>query len=146
MSAAATVLNEVSIAEEQLRAFNNREWAALRKLAHPDFIYREFDRPVPINGPDDAIAAFQKWVEAFPDMNGTVTNTVAEGNKVALEVTWTGTHQGPLMGPMGMIQPTGKYGEVHGLQLYFFEGDLIKELRHYFDSVELLRNMEVIPA
>lgn len=146
MSAAATVLNEISIAEEQLRAFNSQDWAALRKTAHQDFVYREFSATEPVRGPDAAIAAFQKWIEAFPDMKGTVTNTVAEGNKVVLEITWSGTQTGALQGPLGAIPPTNKWGEVHALQMYVFEGDQIKELRHYFDSVEMLRQLGMIPA
>ena len=146
MSAAATVLNEITIAEEQLPAFTNRDWVAFRKTAHPDFVYREFGAPAPVKGVDAAIAVFQKWVDAFPDMKGMVTNTVAEGNKVVLEITWSGTQNGALQGPMGPIAPTGKWGEVHALQMYVFEGDLIKELRHYFDSVEMLRGLGLIPA
>ena len=41
----------------------------------------------------------------MPDVKGSVTNAVASGNTVVLEVTWEGTHTGPLAGPKGAIPP-----------------------------------------
>ena len=37
----------------------------------------------------------------MPDVKGTVTNAFASGKKVTLEVTWEGTHTGPLTGSAG---------------------------------------------
>ena len=45
-----------------------------------------------------------KHLAAFPDFRVTVEDILAEGDRVAHRVTWTGTHRGEYMG----IAPTGK--------------------------------------
>jgi steroid delta-isomerase-like uncharacterized protein len=41
---------------------------------------------------------------AFPDWKGEVEHIIAEGDKVIMVVTWSGTHQGEFMG----VKPTGQ--------------------------------------
>ena len=41
---------------------------------------------------------------AFPDLNATIEDMVAEGDKVAIRITWKGTQKGDFMG----VPPTGK--------------------------------------
>lgn len=145
MSAVA-VLNEVSIVEEHIRAFSNKDWAAWAKTIHPEATYQEYATNRMAKGSDAIMEGLKTWVDAFPDIKGTVTNTVAEGDRVVLEITWSGTHRGTLAGPMGAIAPTGRQGEIHGVEVFVFEGDLIKEMRHYFDTMELLRELGIMPA
>jgi predicted ester cyclase len=45
-----------------------------------------------------------KFFAAFPDINITINDMVAEGDKVSALVNWKATHQGEYMG----IPPTGK--------------------------------------
>lgn len=52
------------------------------------------------------------FLAAFPDFHATIEDMVAEGDKVVVRVTATGTHQGDFMG----IPATGKpfkYQEIH---------------------------------
>ncbi len=39
--------------------------------------------------------ALRAWKTAMPDVTGTVTNVIAAGTKVALEVSWEGHQTGP---------------------------------------------------
>jgi steroid delta-isomerase-like uncharacterized protein len=59
----------------------------------------------PVPGQSAGRAGFKYWVttmhDIFPDINGTIDDTVVEGNKVAARVTWTGTHQGDFVGVPG---------------------------------------------
>src|SRR4051794_22255557 len=48
------------------------------------------------------------WKSAFPDARGVIENRVASGSQAVGEVVWTGTHDGPLVGPMGTLPATGK--------------------------------------
>jgi len=41
---------------------------------------------------------------AFPDFKATIEQLIAEGDKVVLYMTWTGTQEGEFMG----VPPTGK--------------------------------------
>jgi steroid delta-isomerase-like uncharacterized protein len=74
-----------------------------------------------------------------------VTSAVGSGNKVALEVTWKGTHTGPLETAEGTIPASGKRQETPAAAFFTFEGDKIKESRHYFDSMTLLKQIGAQP-
>ena len=74
-----------------------------------------------------------------------MTSAFASGNKVALEVTWKGTHSGPLVTAEGTIPATGKRQETPAALFYAFEGNKIKESRHYFDSMTLLKQIGAQP-
>lgn len=50
----------------------------------------------------------QGFRTAFPDIRITHTNIFGEGEWIAVEFTWQGTHTGPLMTPAGAIAPSGK--------------------------------------
>ena len=69
----------------------------MRALLTSDARYDEFGTERKIEGPDQIIELFKGWKTAFPDAAGTVTNAVANGNTAVLEVTWTGTDNGPLV-------------------------------------------------
>jgi hypothetical protein len=60
---------------------------------------------------------------------------------VALEVTWKGTHTGPLATPQGMLPASGKTQTTPAAFFFTFEGDMIKESRHYFDSTTLFKQI-----
>ena len=71
----------------------------------PGLLYDEVATSRRLNGVGDIIPCWQAWKGAMPDVKGSVTNAVASGNTVVLEVTWEGTHTGPLAGPKGAIPP-----------------------------------------
>ena len=75
--------------------------------------------------------------DSLPNGMGTITKALTSGNSVALEVTWTGTHTGPLVGTGGTIPPSGNSWSLPGAQLITFQGDKIKELHQYFDMLTL---------
>jgi steroid delta-isomerase-like uncharacterized protein len=98
-----------------------------------------------IEGPEKIVELFKGWKTAFPDAVGTVTSAVASGNKAALEVTWKGTHTGPLETAEGTIPASGKRQETPAAFFFTFEGDKVKESRHYFDSMTLLKQIGAQP-
>ena len=88
---------------------------------------------------------YKGWKQAFPDAAGAVTSAFASGDTAVLEVTWKGTHTGPLTTAEGTIPASGKRQEVPAAIFYTFEGDTIKESRHYFDSLTLLKQIGAQP-
>jgi predicted ester cyclase len=73
------------------------------ELVEPDALIRT---PVPLDAPG-AQALKQVWavlLQAFPDLRLTVEDMIAEGDKVVVRTTVTGTHRGDYMG----LPPTGK--------------------------------------
>jgi steroid delta-isomerase-like uncharacterized protein len=135
----------VKIARKQIDAFNNGDWEQMRGLLTSDADYHEFGTERAIRGPEQIIQLFEGWKTAFPDAAGTVTSSVASGDTAVLEVTWKGTHTGPLTTAAGTIPASGKSQETPAAVFYVFEGAKIKASRHYFDAMTLLKQIGAEP-
>jgi steroid delta-isomerase-like uncharacterized protein len=80
---------------------------------------------------------FAMFRDAFPDAAVTIDELVADGDRVAVATTLTGTHQGDLMG----IEPTGRTVAVTGIDIVRIEGGKIVEHRGLTDIVGLMRQL-----
>jgi steroid delta-isomerase-like uncharacterized protein len=136
----------VKLARKQVEAFNGGDWEQMRAMLASDSRYDELGTERKIEGPEKIVELFKGWKSAFPDAVGTVTSAVASGNKAALEVTWKGTHTGALETAAGTIPASGKRQETPAAFFLTFEGDKIKESRHYFDSMTLLKQIGAQPS
>jgi steroid delta-isomerase-like uncharacterized protein len=135
----------VKTAREQIDAFNTGDWERVRAGLASDSRYDELGTERKIEGPENIVELFKGWKQAFPDTAGTVTSAIASGDTAALEVTWKGTHTGPLTTAEGTIPASGKSQETPAAIFFTFEGDKIKESRHYFDSLTLLKQIGAQP-
>jgi steroid delta-isomerase-like uncharacterized protein len=96
------------------------------------------------NGKDAAKAYNAPFLTAFSDLHFEVLRTVAEGDTVVYVWNATGTHDGPLALPTGVVPPTGKRGEVPGtLVVTMQEGKIIRE-ETYWNQVELLAQLDLM--
>jgi predicted ester cyclase len=79
--------------------------------------------------------------DAFPDLQFTAEDMIAEGDKVAARYTMRGTHQGEFMG----VAPTGNQIEVTGIDIVRFEGG--KMVEHWANSDELgmMQQLGLVP-
>jgi steroid delta-isomerase-like uncharacterized protein len=149
MSAAATEALTaeamIKIAREQVDAFNTGDWERLQAGLAADARYHELATQRKVEGPEKIVELFKGWKTAFPDAAGTVTSAVGSGNTAALEVTWKGTHTGPLETAEGTIPASGKRQETPAAIVFTFEGGKIKEDRQYFDLMTLLKQIGAQP-
>ena len=129
------------LARKQVAAFNSGDWEQLGAGLAPDSCYDELGTQRKIEGPEKIVELFKGWKTAFPDAVGTVTSAFASGSKAALEVTWKGTHTGPLETREGTIPASGKRHETPAAIFFTFEGDKIKDSHQYFDSITLLKQI-----
>ena len=79
---------------------------------------------------------------AFPDLNHSVDDTVAEGDKVVVRFTIRGTHTGSFMG----IPATGKSITVGAVVVFHVVNGKVAELRAQFDQMGMMQQLGVIPA
>jgi steroid delta-isomerase-like uncharacterized protein len=135
----------VKIAREQVDAFNTGDWERLQAGLTDDARYHELATHRTVEGPEQIVELFKGWKTAFPDAAGTVTSAVGSGNRAVLEVTWTGTHSGPLETAEGTIPASGKRQETPAANVFTFEGGKIKESRQYFDLMTLLKQIGAQP-
>ena len=126
-------------------AFNQDDWERVRAPLTPNSVYNELGTQRSLKGPNEIAEGFQGWKQAMPDAKGTITNSFASGNTVTLEITWTGTHTGPLVSSSGTIPPSGKSQKTPAAWILEFEGNKVKESRHYFDMVTLLSQIGAMP-
>ncbi len=133
----------IDTAKAPIIAYNKKDWYAVRAAVVPGFIYDEVGTQRKVQGINDFLAAWRAWATAIPDSKATFHNAHVSGNTVVLEVTWRGTHTGPLRTPSGEIAPTGNKIEVRACQVIEVAGDKAQAMRHYFDMTTLMQQLGV---
>jgi predicted ester cyclase len=133
------------LAAKYNQAFNSHDEAALRSLIAPT---ARFSAPgdVRLEGKDAVIGYTTGWMKALPDAKINVTHEIVSGPWIVQEFTFTGTHTGPLTGPMGTIQATNRKISGQCVSITRYENDLAVETRLYFDVVQLLTQLGVMPV
>lgn len=137
------VTNSVAV-KESIAAFTNGD---LDGAIAPYAERAEIDDPTgKYVGTSQIRASFEVWHTAFPDAKGEVTNQIAEGEQVLTEVTFHGTHTGPLAGPNGMTVPaTGKKIEMRIAFVDWFKDGKIQRERSYYDLSGLMQQLGLAP-
>ncbi|MFB3852312.1 MAG: ester cyclase [Vicinamibacterales bacterium] len=138
-------LGVADVARASVLAYNEKNWERVRASVADDCLYDEVGTNRKTRGVDDTIALWQGWAKAMPDSNATFDNQHLAGNIVVLELTWRGTHTGPLQTPRGQISPTGKKFELRACQIVEVSGERASMIRHYFDMNSLYQQLGVQP-
>lgn len=133
----------VDLAKEQVIAYNEKDWDRARATFAPEIVYEELATDRKLEGADDVLTAWKGWAKAIPDSRATFNSEIVSGNTAVLEVTWRGTHDGPLQTPDGEIAPTGKKIELRAIQVVDIANDRVRSIRHYFDMGTLLEQIGV---
>jgi steroid delta-isomerase-like uncharacterized protein len=95
-----------------------------------------------IHGPGGYKELVSTFRTAFPDIEITIEDLVAEGDRVVHRWRLSGTHRGDLMG----IPPTGKKVDVTGMVISRFAGGQVVEDWEIFNQMGLLQQLGVVPA
>jgi steroid delta-isomerase-like uncharacterized protein len=105
-----------------------------------DLVWHEPDQD--IHGSEEAKQFIAMYRTAFPDLNVTVEDAIAEGDKVATRWTVRGTHQGEIeeFGP-----PTGRQVELEGITIHRIEGGKIVEEWERYDNLSILQQIGLVP-
>jgi len=78
---------------------------------------------------------------AFPDIKFTIEDMIAEGDKVAVRLTFSGTHRGEFLG----IKPTGKRITVPEISIWRIVSGKFVEEWGFSDRVGAFQQLGVIP-
>lgn len=101
--------------------YNQRNLDSIDSLLTPGFVYHA--RGEDVEGNEN----FKKWISsdraAFPDMQFTMVDSIAEPGKVASTFVVEGTHEKEFRG----IPTTNKKFETVGMIVFHFDGNKIKE-------------------
>jgi steroid delta-isomerase-like uncharacterized protein/deazaflavin-dependent oxidoreductase (nitroreductase family) len=115
--------------------------ALFDELLAPTYVLH-FPGSLPISGIEHAKQLMVAYTSAFPDLQLTTEDMIAEGDKVAIRNTWRGTHQGTFQG----IPPTGKHVTFTGTDIFRLAGGKIAEQWADLDALGMMQQLGVIPA
>jgi steroid delta-isomerase-like uncharacterized protein len=100
-----------------------------------------------LHGRDGARQFMAGWREAFPDNEITIEREYESGSVVFQEGIFSGTHTGTLTSPDGQSIPaTGRSLRAPYADVFEVQGDQVVSERLYFDQVELLTQLGLMPA
>jgi len=103
-----------------------------------------FVRTTP-NQPDMDKEGYKQFMgrinDACPDIQCTIVDMVAEGDKVAYRTTITGTHKGNLIG----IAPTGKQFKITEDYFSRFKDGKIVEHNNLYDALSFYQQLGIAP-
>ena len=97
-------------------------------------------------GRQDVAEYWRVFFTAFPDARGEAVRRYDAGDTAIDEWEFEGTHTGPLANPDGSVIPaTGKTVRMRGADFGRVESGLIAEHRIYFDQMEMLAQLGLVP-
>jgi steroid delta-isomerase-like uncharacterized protein len=123
-------------------ATNAGDWEALDKLLTEDFCRHSQATPdVQVNSLEEFKALQESFQATMPDQKITLEMLVAEGDKVAVYATYSGT----MTGPMGGFAPTGKSASSKFIGIFRIEDGRIAELWVEWDNLAMLGQLGLFP-
>ena len=134
----------IEVAKSQLVTYNKKDWPAVKESLAANIDYDEVGTQRRIQGLDDVLVAWKGWATALPDSNASFGKETVSGNTAVIELTWRGTHNGPLPLPDRTLAPTGKKIELRACQVIEVSGAKVQTIRHYFDMATLLHQLGVM--
>ena len=138
-------MSNQQIVESTITAWNARDEQAFVAAFDADC---EITIPgLVLRGTDGAAAFWHGYQDSFPDNVIRARLVFADGDAVAEEAVFEGTHTGPLPTPDGgEIAPTGNTVATPFVLLYTLADGRITSMRLYFDQVEMLTRLGLMPA
>jgi predicted ester cyclase len=128
-----------TVVREMYAAWNAKDMDRCASYAHGDARMT--------NVPFDATTSFreyvERWARAFPDGHIEPVSIVAQGDLAFAEFTGSGTHTGPLTGPMGELPPTRRRVEIRCVECFRFRDGKVAEGRVYFDAFSMFKQLGV---
>ncbi|QGZ39755.1 putative ester cyclase [Pseudoduganella flava] len=126
----------VQAARTYAQFWNTGDPALARAALAPGFIDRTLP-PGRAQGPDGPLQASRTFRAAVPDLRAEATDIVAEGDRVAVRLHFTGHFTGTFDGRQGHGEPI----DFQAFDLYRVKNGRIAENWHLEDNLTLLRQL-----
>ncbi|HEX9341629.1 MAG TPA: ester cyclase [Thermoplasmata archaeon] len=132
--------NKASVRMFYDEVWNRGNLSVVDKMTAENFVDHN-PPPGATPGREGSKQTFQMIRAAFPDGLTTIDDIIAEGDKVVVRATMTGTHQGDFMG----IPATGKPVKITGIDVMRFEQGQAVERWGEWDTAGLMQQLGVAP-
>ena len=133
---------------EKNKALAQRSWEIVSQR-NPDLLEEVYATNLVWHEPDKDVQGLEEgkqylstYLSAFPDLNTTVEDVIAEGDKAVTRWTIRGTHEGDIeeFGP-----PTGKQIEIKGITIHLIEDGKIVEEWERYDNLSIMQQLGLAP-
>jgi steroid delta-isomerase-like uncharacterized protein len=125
-----------------LEFINTASEKLAQELISPSAVFHVPGRTEPMRGPAGYLAIIGMMRGGFPDIQWTLEEMVAEGDKIAARFTMRGTHRGTFFG----VPPTGKTISVQAMNIYRLSGGQFVEEHGQPDMLGLLQQIGAVPT
>jgi steroid delta-isomerase-like uncharacterized protein len=121
------------------------DFAAFKSVISPNYV-RHCQAMPPglqeLHGTEEFFGFLEEWLKAVPDYTDTISNMIADGDRVAYISTMAGTHTGPL----GEIPATGKTFTLVNIIMQRLEDGKVVETWVSWDNVAFLSQLGLMPG
>jgi len=124
-----------AIVRKFIEAYNNRNLDAFDDLLAPDYV----DHTSQV-GPEGLKQLMNMAFKAFPDLHETIEDIIAEGDKVWVRITFTGTNTGEWLG----FAPTGKKVTSKNVDTYRIVNGKLAEYWNVTDASDFNKQLGLI--
>jgi steroid delta-isomerase-like uncharacterized protein len=138
----STEQNKALVRRLMEEVINQGNTSLVDELFAPDFVEHEELPPGIPSGIEAVKTLFTMFHSAFPDFQVTVDDLIAEGDKVVVRSTWSGTHKGEFMG----IPPSGQSVSFGVYDIIRMAGGKVVEHWGQMDNMGLMQQLGVVPA
>ena len=121
-------MENFSVVKKWIEIYNTKKFGELKPLFAEKATHTWMPDGITHEGAEGIEKGMRLVLTGVPDLVTTINNSVVQGDKIAVEVHWTGTHTGDYMG----VKPTGKRIDLYGLYLIQMENGKIKSTREFY--------------
>jgi steroid delta-isomerase-like uncharacterized protein len=132
------------VAKANIDAFNAHDEERFGETIAADAAF-EAPGDIRLTGRDATVGYAMSWLRAFPDARLVVNNELEAGDWIVQEFTFEGTHEATLSGPAGDVPATHRRLTGRGVQIFRVDGGEIADGRLYFDQVQVLTQLGLMP-
>ena len=124
-----------AIVRRFIEAYNNRNLDVFDEILAPDY----FDHTNKV-GPEGLKQLMNMAFKGFPDFHETIEDIIAEGDKVWVRITFSGTHKGEFMG----IAPTGKKVTTEMVDIFRIVNGKLVEYRDVNNNLDFFKKLGLL--
>ena len=136
-----TVETNKSVIRRFTEFVNTASERLAKELVAPEAVLHVSGRTERIRGPAGYLATIAMMRRGFPDINWTLEEMIAEGDKVAARFTLRGTHRGSFYG----VPATGETIQVQAMAFYRLSSGQIVEEYGERDVLGMLQQIGAAP-
>lgn len=123
------------------QAWNSHDIEQVLGFYSSEYVGEDVGQAFLLRGREGIRAMLENYWQAFPDLEFTMIDAVAQDSRVAIVWMAEGTHQGTIMN----IPPTGHRVAVRGVSIVDVEDGLVVRGQYIWDLAGMLRHMRLLP-